>query len=160
MSKRWWGFWNLLKLWLSPKLLCSQELNQLSQLRRSENDQWYLFCWLCMGYAATRITTGRALLYNQKWSYANSHQVGSKSLKSFFVLHQGWNFFLLFSFGQEGGCQKILHYVKGYEKLRSFQKYPLSPFPSLCGIHNERSLTSNFFHAILVISLFICFIVF
>ena len=38
----------LSKLWLSPKLLCSQESNQLSRLRRSENDQLYLFCWLCM----------------------------------------------------------------------------------------------------------------
>ena len=73
-------------------------------------------------------------------------------LKSFFVLHQGWNFFLLFSFGQEGGCQKILHDVKGYEKLWPFQKYPLppptSPLPppsSPCGIHNECSLTTNFF---------------
>ena len=29
----------LLKLWLSPQRLCSQDLNQLSQLRRSVNDQ-------------------------------------------------------------------------------------------------------------------------
>ena len=114
---------------------------------------------LC-SYAAMRITTGRARLYNQKWSHANSHKSVSKSLKIFFVLHQGWNFFLLFSFGQEGGCQTILHYVKGYEKLWPFQKYPLPPPPSFCCIHNERSLTSNFFHAILVISFFICFIVF
>ena len=28
-----------LKLYLSPQLLCSQDLSQLSQLRRNENDQ-------------------------------------------------------------------------------------------------------------------------
>ena len=96
-------------------------------------------------YVAIRITTGRARFYNQKWPHANSHQVGSKSLKSFFVLRQGWNFFLFFSFGQEGGCQKILHDVKGYEKLWPFQKYALPPPPSFWCIHNGRSLTSNFF---------------
>ena len=32
-------------------------------------------------------------IINQKWSYANSHQVGGKSLENFFDLHQGiWNF--------------------------------------------------------------------
>ena len=40
------------------------------------------------------LTTGRARFYNQKWSYANSHQLGGKSLGSFFDLHKGWNFLL------------------------------------------------------------------
>ena len=34
------------------------------------------------------LTTGRARFYNQRWSYANSLQVGGKSLKSF----KEWNF--------------------------------------------------------------------
>ena len=37
----------LVKLWLSLQLLCLQDLNQLSQLRRNVNDQQYLVCWLC-----------------------------------------------------------------------------------------------------------------
>ena len=40
------------------------------------------------------LTTGRARFYNQKWSYSNSHQLGGKSLGSFFDLHKGWNFLL------------------------------------------------------------------
>ena len=36
--------------------------------------------------------TGRARFYNQKRSYANSHQVAGKSLESFFGLHKEWNF--------------------------------------------------------------------
>ena len=96
------------------------------------------FVGFACSYAAIRTTTGRARLYNQKWSHANSHQAGV------FVLHQGRNFFLLLFFGQEGGCQKFCMIdVKGYEKLWSFQKYPLPPPPS--GIHIECSLTSNFF---------------
>ena len=92
-------------------------------------------------YAAMRITTGRARFYNQKWSHANSHKSVSKSLKIFFVLHQGWNFFLLFSFGQEGGCQTILHYVKGYENFGPFKNIlcPLPP-PSAVYIMNAALL--------------------
>ena len=118
------------------------------------------FVGFACSYAAIRITTGRARFYNQKWSHANSHKSVSKSLKIFFVLHQGWNFFLLFSFGQEGGLSNNSALCEGIWKLWPFQKYPLPPPPSFCCIHNERSLTSNFFHAILVISFFICFIVF
>ena len=64
----------LLKLWLSPQLPCSQGLNQLSraQLRRSEIISNIWFVGFACSYAAIRITTGRARLYNQKWSHANS----------------------------------------------------------------------------------------
>ena len=51
----------------SPQTLCSQDLDQLSRLRRSENDQQRLVYWL--SYAVIRViwfTTGRAWFYYQR----------------------------------------------------------------------------------------------
>ena len=51
----------------SPQLVCSQELDQLSQLRRGENDQKRLVYRL--SYAVMRmifLTTGKAWFYNQR----------------------------------------------------------------------------------------------
>ena len=76
----------------NPQLLCLQDLDQLSRLRRSKNDQWCLVYRL--SYPVIRmvcLTTGRVWFYNQRWSHANSLQVGSKSLKSF----EEWNFLRL-----------------------------------------------------------------
>ena len=50
-----------------PQLPLSQDLDQLSRLRRSENDQLRLVYWL--SYAVIRmicLTTGRAQFYNQR----------------------------------------------------------------------------------------------
>ena len=117
-----------------------------------------MICWLC-SYAAIRITTGWVRFCNQKWSYANSHQVGSKPFWSFFYLHQVWNFFLLFSFGQEGDVQKFCMMWRDMKKFWPFKKYPVPPPPAR-GIHNECSLTSTFFSLNLGDLFFICFIVF
>ena len=68
----------------SPQLVRSQDLDQLSWLRKSKNDQQRLVYWL--SYTVIRmicLTTGRVRFYNQRWSYANSLLVGGKSLKSF-----------------------------------------------------------------------------
>ena len=51
----------------SPQLVCSQELDQLSQLRRGENDQKRLV--YRVSYAVMRmifLTTGKAWFYNQR----------------------------------------------------------------------------------------------
>ena len=56
----------------SPEFLRSQDLDQLSRLRRSENDQEGLIYWL--SYTVIRmisLTTGRVWFYNQSCSYAN-----------------------------------------------------------------------------------------
>ena len=56
---------------MSPQILCLQDLDQLSWLRRSENDQQHLVYLL--NHAVIRmicLTTGQA--WNQRWSYTNS----------------------------------------------------------------------------------------
>ena len=56
------------KVMIKSSVLCSQDLNHLSQLRRNVNYQLYLACWSC-SYVAIRmiyLNTGRERFYNQK----------------------------------------------------------------------------------------------
>ena len=58
------------------------------------------------------------------------------------------------SFGRDGGCQKILYDVKGYEKISSAPTLPPTHLPPPSVYVMNAALLQIFFHAILVISFF------
>ena len=63
------------------------------------------------------LTTGQAWFYNQRWSRANSLQVGGKSLKSF----EEWNFL----------GEKFLTIELSLKDMKLKLKSPMESFPSV-----------------------------
>ena len=63
------------------------------------------------------LTTGEAWFYNQRWSCANSLQVGGKSLKSF----EEWNFL----------GEKFLTIALSLKDMKLKLKSPMESFPSI-----------------------------